>query len=220
MQALTTSILRAWLGRHSSKHSQVCLGEADDFISPSRKNRPHCKGANSIAKVDDLLSRAQPVDESTPLADLRKWRSELVQASVFASFAIGVLTLDANILSHGLSTPSDTDLQSLVDNLPHLLATGWIGGGWSLSPDAVESVVAADNLTKGYARGLLGLHAQIVSSDLRDPQVINELLDRIKEEKFTLINRRVQLEERVRNIQNVMLDHYEAGTASVDDWLN
>jgi len=108
----------------------------------------------------------------------------------------------------------------LVDNLPHLLATGWIGGGWSLSPDAVESVVAADNLTKGYARGLLGLHAQIVSSDLRDPQVINELLDRIKEEKFTLINRRVQLEERVRNIQNVMLDHYEAGTASVDDWLN
>jgi hypothetical protein len=175
---------------------------------------------NSLTEVEDLLRRAQPVDETTPLSELRQWRSELVRASVFVSYAIGVLSLDADILNQGLTTPSDTDLQSLIDNLPRLLASGWAGGGWSLSPDAIESVVAADILTRDYAQGLLGLHAQIVSSDLRDPQVIHEFLDRIKERKLALFDQRDQLEQRIRSIQSVVLHHYTTGAASVDDWLN
>jgi hypothetical protein len=174
---------------------------------------------DSLSEVEELLRRTQRADETSPLEDLRQWRSELVHASVYVSYALSVLSLDNEILHQALLTPGETDLQSLVDNLPRLLASGWTGGGWSLSPDAVESVVAADDLTRDYAAGLLGLHAKIVSSDLRDPQVIDELLEQVEPEKLTLSQYRDELERRIRDIQAVVLHHYTTGAASVDDWL-
>jgi hypothetical protein len=174
----------------------------------------------SLSEVEELLHRTEFAGETSSLVDLRQWRSELVHASVFVSYALGVLSLDDEILQQAYLTPGETDLQSLVDDLPRLLANGWIGGGWSLSPDAVASVTAADDLTRDYAQGLLGLHAKIVSSDLRDPQVVDELLEQVKQEKLTLSNLRDVMERRIRDIQAVVLHHYTTGAASIDDWLN
>ncbi len=172
-----------------------------------------------MAEIDAVLSRTQPVNEYTALDTLREWRAELVHASVYVSYAIGVLSLDEEILEQTHSATDPHDLQLLVDHLPQLLATGWVGGGWSLSPDAATSVQAADDLTKDYAQGLLGVHADLAASDLADSGVVYNLEARVKEQRGALCRRRDELEERIRHIQSVMREHYKSGTASIDDWL-
>ena len=168
-----------------------------------------------------MLERTNPVNESIPAGTLRQWRTELVRASVFVSYAIGVLSLDVGVLNHGVSSPDDDALESLVDDLPDILASGWVGGGWSLSPDASASVAAAAAAEAALDQsfGLLGLHAETVSSDLGDPEVVRDLRIRVEQQLEALTRRRDQLESRIRRIQEVVLAQYGTGAASVDDWL-
>lgn len=175
--------------------------------------------AISINEVDAVLRHAQPASESTPLESLRCWRTELVHTAVYVSYAIGVLSLDEQILEQSRTARDSHDLQFLVDQLPQILATGWASGGWSLSPDATASVQAADELTIDYAQGLLGLHAELAASDLTDPDVVDDLERRVRKERADLASRRDELEARVRLIQSILRRHYESGAASVDDWL-
>lgn len=153
-----------------------------------------------------------------PAATLRQCRAELVQASVLVSFVIGVLSLDIRILDHS-STSSEDVLQSLVDDLPDILASGWVGGGWSLSPDASISVAAAAELSNNYSADLLGLHGEMSTSDLTNPEVTGDLLRRVEEQHQQLGEVRRDLEDRVRKIQTIIRGQYAAGTASIDDWL-
>ena len=99
------------------------------------------------------------------------------------------------------------------------MASGWVGGGWSLSPDASVSVGAAAELSLDYAEGLLELHSEMVSSDLGDPVVVGDLIERVSEQRQALISRREQLEAMIKQIQQAVLQQYAAGTAAVDDWL-
>jgi hypothetical protein len=173
----------------------------------------------SLEDVDAALNRASPVDTSIAAATLRAWRTELVRASVFVSYAIGVLSLDLEILNHDAVASTDDALQSLVDDLPDVLAAGWVGGGWSLSPDASASIAAAADVAMDQSGGLLGLHAEVAMSDLADVDVVDDLVRRIEDQRRELAERREQLEARIRQIQEVMLEHYRSGAASVDDWL-
>lgn len=176
----------------------------------------------SLEEIDSLLERTIPVNESIPASTLRLWRNDLVRASVFVSYAIGVLSLDVEILRHSPSTSPEIALESLVDDLPDILASGWVGGGWSLSPDASASVAAAAaaEAALDQSDGLLGLHTETIVSDLGDPDVVRELLVRVESQLETLVGRRDLLESRIRQIQEVVLLHYNSGTASVDDWLS
>lgn len=173
----------------------------------------------SIEDFDAVLSRAQPVTLSTPASTLRQWRVELVRASVFISYAIGVLSLDIEILHQSIVSTSENVLQSLVDDLPGILASGWVGGGWSLSPDASVSVGAAAELAADQAESLLELHREMVTSDLRDPALVRDLLTRIEQQRVSLADRRAQLEDRIRRIQQIIRQQYAVGAASIDDWL-
>jgi hypothetical protein len=174
---------------------------------------------SSLQEIDAVLDRADPVDESIPAATLRRWRTDLVRASVFVSYAVGVLSLDVEFLTHSAGATTEDALQSLVDDLPDVLAAGWVGGGWSLSPDASASVAAAAEVAMDQSAGLLGLHAEIATSDLADPFIVEELLGRVEQQLQELTQRRDLLEQRIRRIQEVMLRHYSTGAASTDDWL-
>jgi hypothetical protein len=174
---------------------------------------------NSLEEIDAVLSRTQSVDESIPTSTLRQWRSELVRASVFASYGVGVLSLDLEVLKHCSTATSEDVLQSLVDDLPSILASGWVGGGWSLSPDASASVAAAAESGLSQSEGLFRLHGELVMSDLSDPAVVSDLLVRIAERREVLTQRRDELERRIKAIQEVVKRHYATGVASVDDWL-
>jgi hypothetical protein len=175
--------------------------------------------AYSLEEIDSILQQTGPVDETVPVATLRQWRTELVRASVFVSYAVGVLSFDVEVLTHAEAGRADDALQAIVDDLPGLLAAGWVGGGWSLSPDASASIAAAAAVEADESEGLLGLHAEMVGCDFGDLVVVGDLLARVQEQRSALTERRVQLEERIRLIQEIVLRQYASGVASVDDWL-
>lgn len=174
---------------------------------------------SSLEEIDSVLGRAGPIRQSTAAATLRQWRTDLVRASVFVSYAIAVLSLDVEILTRGANASQEDVVQQMVDDLPDILATGWVGGGWSLSPDAAASVAAAAEVAMDQSEGLLRLHADVVTSDLGDPDVVRDLLAGVEQLRQELIERRDQLESRIRMIQKVLLEQYGSGAASVDDWL-
>jgi hypothetical protein len=173
----------------------------------------------SLEEIDSLLGRANPIDVTTAVATLREWRTDLVRASVLVSYAIGVLSLDVEILARGGATLSDDVLAEMVDDLPDILADGWVGGGWSLSPDAAASVGAAAEIAMDQSDGLLRLHADVVMGDLADPDVVGDLLISVEQLRDELVERRDALEGRIRRIQEVVRTQYASGAASVDDWL-
>jgi hypothetical protein len=173
----------------------------------------------SLEEIDSLLGQATPIDESTSTSTLRQWRTDLVRASVLVSYAIGVLSLDVEILTRGSSGESADVLAARVDDLPDILAEGWVGGGWSLSPDATASVAAAAEVAMDQSDGLLRLHADVVLSDLADPDEAGALLADVEHLRAELVERRGQLEGRIRKIQEVVRLQYASGAASVDDWL-
>jgi hypothetical protein len=173
----------------------------------------------SLEEIDSLLGRAAPISESTATSTLRQWRTDLVRASVLVSYAIGVLSLDVEILTRGETAGPGDVLAAMVDDLPDILANGWVGGGWSLSPDAAASVAAAAEVAMDQSDGLLRLHADVVMSDLADPDVVGDLLAGVEQLRAELIERREQLESRIQRIQEAVRMQYARGAASVDDWL-
>jgi hypothetical protein len=173
----------------------------------------------SLEEIDSLLGRTTPIGESTATSTLRQWRTDLVRASVLVSYAIGVLSLDVEFLTRGGGGLSEDVLAARVDDLPDILADGWVGGGWSLSPDAGASVAAAAEVAVDQSDGLLRLHADVVMSDLADPDVVGELLASVEQLRAELVERRGQLESRIRRIQEAVREQYASGAASVDDWL-
>lgn len=174
---------------------------------------------DDLGAIDELLRHAEKVDASMPTQTLREVRGELVRTSVFVSYAIGVLSLDLKILNRCWASPTEEVLQTLVDDMPEMLTTGWVGGGWSLSPDASASVAAAAELSNEDSIRLLELHAELATSDLGDLDVISSLLLRVKEQRRALCERRDKLEREIRNIQRIVQQHYVTGVASVEDWL-
>ena len=160
------------------------------------------------------------VDATTPIAVLREWRTEVVRASVLLSYALGIYSLDATILERARSSGAPDVLITLVDELPALLATGWVSGGWSLSPDASASVAAAAEFDVEKVASRLELHGELVTSDLDDPAVVLDLLDRVNEQCTVLVALKDELTRQLARIQGMVLERYTTGDASVDDWLS
>lgn len=171
----------------------------------------------SLPEIDVLLSKTVTADENTPTSTLRTWRSDLVRASASVSYAISVLSLDIDVLNHSLSSESEDVLKALVEDLPGILASGWVGGGWSLSSDSLTTISAGIKIDEDAE--LLSLHQEMVTSDLSDHNVVGDLLARAKQERAHLFKTKGLLEDRIRRIQEAVRKQYATGVASVDDWL-
>lgn len=173
----------------------------------------------SLEEFDSLLRQTQPVTPKTEVGTLREWRTQLVRASVATSYAFGVLSFDLELLRKCIENPTGDNLQMLIEQLPNALAAGWVGGGWTLSPDASASVGAASELDFTKIEGLLELHGELISSDLNDPDVLSKLQEQIETQRSKLGSRKEQLQLRIKEIQSAIRQRYQDGSASTDDWL-
>lgn len=173
----------------------------------------------SLEEFDSLLSRIHPLTKETDIVLLRTWRTELVRASVFISYAIGVLSLDQEMIKRCLENPGYDHLTTLIEQLPSILAKGWVGGGWSLSPDASASVGAASEINESKMQELLSPHLELISSDLNDPGNLERLNHEIEQLRLRLISTREQIENKITQLQSAVKEKYKDGSASVDDWL-
>lgn len=172
-----------------------------------------------LTEVFEVLHRVGKVDATTPTATLRAWRSDVVRASVLVSYALGIYSLDIKILERASTTRVDDVLGALVDDLPELLTSGWVGGGWSLAPDASISVAAATEMDFDSVVRRLELHGEMMTSDLSDPGIVQNLTERMNVARTELSDLRDNLSSRLKLIQQSVLDRYASGEASVDDWL-
>jgi hypothetical protein len=71
-----------------------------------------------------------------------------------------------------------------------------------------------------YALEVLAIDLEILKSDLDHPGVTRALLRRLNLQRSVLMEQKRGLEEEVKEVHDVLLSRYAAGSASVDDWLD
>jgi hypothetical protein len=196
------------------RFNQYCC----DRLRPFRQVIIVFMTSHSLDEIDGMLQLAQPVDESTPAATLRQWRTALMPTWLLVSFAIEVLSTEIEVLSIHDSTVEDA-MRSIVAILPDILARGCVRNGWPFSLDTPALSIAAEAAAI-ESGGLLELHQEMARSDLDNLDIVRVLLVRLELQMERLIDRRNLLERRIRTIQEVLVRHYSEGTASVDEWLS
>jgi hypothetical protein len=138
--------------------------------------------------------------------------------AVLLSYARHVLSVDVEVMRSIAEDPA-RDLQGLVDDLPHLLATASIGGGWSLSPDSVSTMKSANGAIEGEADGLLSAHRQLAMSDLHSHEAVARVLSELETQLAQVTERLSAVEKRVQELQAALVQQYKSGAADADDWV-
>jgi hypothetical protein len=171
-----------------------------------------------LSDVDELLLSALQIDELTATERIRALRNELAHAAVLLSFARNVLSVDVGVLQRVMGEPGD--LQPTVDDLPEILASASIGGGWSLSSDSPSAMASAESALRGEAEDLMSAHGRIALIDVNRPESVRRALDDIQGQLGVVAERRESVERRFRELQAAIVGRYKSGDAAVDDWLD
>ncbi len=174
--------------------------------------------ALELLDIDQLLDVTSSLDPSTSTHRIRAWRNELAHTAVLLSYARHVLSVDIGVLQSIIEDPAH-DLQALVNDLPRLLATASIGGGWSLSPDSIATMDSADRVLDGEADGLLSAHSKLALIDLHSDGVVAGTITELKAQLESVTDHLELVEKRLRELQVLMVDRYKSGAASADDWI-
>jgi hypothetical protein len=172
----------------------------------------------TLLDVDELLETTAALDSSTPAVRLRGGRDDLVHAAVLLSYARHVLSVDVGALRAIAEAPAP-DLQGLVDDLPRVLKEASLGGGWSLSPDALATSASARQALEGAADGLMSAHSDVARIDLGSPEEVEGALRNLEMQCAMVAESRERVEKKVREIQALLVAQYKEGTADPDDWL-
>ena len=90
-----------------------------------------------------------------------------------------VLSVDIGVLRSIADDPGD-DLDAVIEDLPRLLATASIGGGWSLSPDATTTMGSAGRVQAGEADALMSAHSQVAQVEFRSPEAVGRLIGELE----------------------------------------
>jgi hypothetical protein len=172
----------------------------------------------TLLDVDELLENTAALDSSTPAARLRGGRDDLVHAAVLLSYARHVLSVDIGAL-HAIAEAPAPELQDLVDDLPRVLQEASIGGGWSLSPDALATSASARQAVEGAADGLMSAHSDLGRIDLGSPEDVAGALRELEMQRAMVTESRELVEKKVREIQALLVAQYKEGLADPDDWV-
>ncbi len=133
------------------------------------------------------------------------------------SYARNVLSIDVGVLRSALQGTSD--LEATVDDLPGILASESIGGGWSLSCDSPIAMASARQALQGEAEGLLSAHGRIAEMDVSRPESVQSALEDVQEQLALVVECRETVERSLRQHQSAIVQRYKSGDADVDDWL-
>jgi hypothetical protein len=172
----------------------------------------------TLLDVDELLETTAALDSSTPPARLRGGRDDLVHAAVLLSYARHVLSVDIGALRAIAEAPAP-ELQDLVDDLPRLLQEASVGGGWSLSPDALATSASARQAMEGAADGLMSAHGALARVDLGSREEVAVALRDLEMQRAMVAESRELVEKKVRELQALLVAQYKDGIADPDDWV-
>lgn len=172
----------------------------------------------TLLDVDELLDATSSADATVSTDQIRKWRDDLAHVAVLLSYARNVLSVDVGVLESIKDDP-ERDVQAVVNDLPRILATASIGGGWSLSPDSTATMGSAGRALEGEADELLSSHSEIANLDFHSNQAVEAAIDELSAQLGMVDQRRDQVEKRLRDLRGVLVEKYKNGQADFDDWL-
>jgi hypothetical protein len=171
----------------------------------------------TAADIDQTLARTGTIDTTVSVRQLRGWRDDLAHAAVLLSYARHVLSVDIGVLRSISDDPGDLD--AMIGDLPRLLATASIGGGWPLSPDATTTMGSAGRVQTGEADALMSAHSQVAQVEFRSPEAVGRVIGELEAQLAVATDRLELVEAKVREIQAALVQRYKSGDATTGDWL-
>ena len=85
--------------------------------------------------------------------------------------------------------------------------------------DAPATTASARQAMEGAADGLMSAHADLARIDLRSPDAVREMRRDLEVQLAMVAECRELVEQRVREIQALLVEQYKRGEADPDDWL-
>jgi hypothetical protein len=169
-----------------------------------------------LTDIDRALAESSAVERATEAAQIRTWRTDLSAALESLTYAGYVLATDVDILRSSIAEASP-DTQSVVDNLPAILARSSMHG-FSLPPDLPRE---AGGCGPAFDRAddLMSSHRQMARTDFESPDDVAQALRELEEQLESITLRRDAVEKRLREVRAAIVQQYKDGTLTADDWL-
>jgi len=164
-----------------------------------------------LADIDQVLDESAEVEHASKSAPIRTWREELTLARESLTYARAVLSSDVAILRHCVRVGPDE--QSVVAELPAIMASQSWGEGWSSPGDTPDrSRVDPDVLIRSDE--LMSAHQEMAGLDLSAPKQVARVLDLLEEQIGALTERHRAVEIRLTEIRSAIIRQYQRGAVS------
>jgi hypothetical protein len=151
------------------------------------------------------------VEHASESAPIRTWREELTLARESLAYARAVLSSDVAILRHCVRVGSDE--QSVVAELPAIMASPSWGEGWSSPGDTPDGSRANQDVLV-RSDELMSAHQEMAGLDLSAPEQVARVLDLLEEQIGALTERRRAVEIRLKQIRSAIIRQYQRGAVS------
>ncbi len=194
-----------------SAHAHMPRGNAGDAVEASPlRDRPI-----SLADIDQVLDASAEVEHASEHAPIRTWREELTLALESLAYARVVLSGDVAILHHVLRTRSHE--QSVVAELPAVLATSPVGDDWSAPCDTADRTTVDPDV---FLRSdpLISAHQEMAHLDLSAPEEVTRVLCLLEEQLSAVTMRCGTVEIRLQQIRSAIVRQYQRGAVSTLNW--
>ena len=172
---------------------------------------PFDGGSLRLDDVDRLLLESARASRSGS-APVRAWRDDLAEALAVLGYAESVLTGDAALLRHCLTT-GPLDHKEVLDRMARALSGG-------ASPMGTVVEMPDDETVFARAEALLAVHERMASADLTRREGMRRLLGDIESQLQEITARRLQLEARLDSIRAAVIREYRAGQVPTpESWI-
>jgi hypothetical protein len=190
-----------------SAHAHMPKGSSGDTVETLLlRDRPIL-----LADIDQVLDESEEVEHASKSAFIRTWREELTLARESLAYARAVLSSDVAILRHCVRVGSDE--QSVVAELPVIMASQSWGEGWSTPGDAPDrSWVDPDVLVRSDE--LMSAHLEMAGLDLSAPGQVARVLDLLEEQIGAVTERHLAVEIRLEEIRSAIIRQYQRGAVT------
>ncbi|MGO9853586.1 MAG: hypothetical protein ACLPYY_00875 [Acidimicrobiales bacterium] len=190
-----------------SAHAHMPKGNPGDAVEALLvRDRPI-----RLADIDQVLGESAGVEHAQADAPIRTWREELTLALESLAYAGAVLSTDVAILRHCLRAGSND--QSVVAELPAVMASQPWGEGWSASCDAPDRLRMDPDV---FVRSdlLMSAHQEMAQLDLSAPEQVARLLGLLEEQLSAVAERHGAVEIRLQQIRSAIIGQYQRGPVS------
>ncbi len=191
-----------------SAHARMPKGDAVEVFP--LQNRPI-----RLSDIDQVLDASSEIEDASGGAPIRTWREELTLALESLAYAQVVLSSDVAILTHSLR--ADAQDQSIVAELPAILATPSLGDGWSAPCDMPDRATVDPDV---FVRSdeLISAHQKMANLDLAAHEEVTRVLSVIEEQLNAVTERHSAVEIRLGQIRSAIVRQYQRGAVSTLDW--